>query len=197
MDRGRPRSLRHLGAFLVPFSPRSGEVTGVQGAERGLLILLRGRDHRIEAEAWTSGDTVAVRLQHATVGPAVLPESVFQYVMRTQENVILDEAALQSPFSEDIYIRQRRARSIICFTRDTRSQPNRVTKALRVPRGRGSFAGVRDSRGLTLLHFRVPAETSLFAALHKCTRFELGPAMIPPKMVDDSTFNAYVAEGTS
>jgi len=113
----------------VPFSPRSGEVTGVQGAERGLLILLRGRDHRIEAEAWTSGDTVAVRLQHATVGPAVLPESVFQYVMRTQENVILDEAALQSPFSESV----NGARSIICLALMNRGKLMGVWRAPQCP----------------------------------------------------------------
>ena len=32
------------------------------GAERGLLILPRGAEQRIEAEATTSGDTVVVRL---------------------------------------------------------------------------------------------------------------------------------------
>jgi hypothetical protein len=29
----------------------------------------------------------------------MLPESVFHYVMRTQESVILDDAKVQSPFS--------------------------------------------------------------------------------------------------
>jgi PAS domain S-box-containing protein len=47
--------------------------------------------------------------------PAVLPESVIQYVVRTNEGVILDDAAAQNPFSADPYIRQQHARSILCL----------------------------------------------------------------------------------
>ena len=45
----------------------------------------------------------------------MLPESVLRYVVRTQESVILDDASAQNPFSADEYIRQRRARSILCL----------------------------------------------------------------------------------
>jgi GAF domain-containing protein len=45
----------------------------------------------------------------------VLPESVLQFVVRTRESVILDDAAAQSVFTEDTYIRERRARSILCM----------------------------------------------------------------------------------
>jgi hypothetical protein len=48
------------------------------GAERGLLILPRGEDYRIEAEATTSRDTVNVVLRKAGVTAADLPSSVFQ-----------------------------------------------------------------------------------------------------------------------
>ena len=54
------------------------------GAERGLLILPRGEDYRIEAEATTSRDTVNVVLRQAGVTAADLPSSVFQHVLRTQ-----------------------------------------------------------------------------------------------------------------
>ena len=37
------------------------------------------------------------------------------YVQRTRENVILEDAAAGSPFAEDPHIRQRRARSILCL----------------------------------------------------------------------------------
>ena len=43
------------------------------GAERGLLILARGTEQRIEAEATTSGDTVVVRLCDEAVAGAALP----------------------------------------------------------------------------------------------------------------------------
>ena len=85
------------------------------GAERGLLILPRGDELRIEAEATTSGDTVIVRLREASVAAAALPESIVHYVVRTQESVILDDASAQNPFSADTYIRQHHARSILCL----------------------------------------------------------------------------------
>ena len=74
------------------------------GAERALLILPRGQEPRIEAEATTSGDTVTVRLVDEAVTEPVLPESVLHYVLRTRESVILDDAAAQSPFGVDSYI---------------------------------------------------------------------------------------------
>jgi PAS domain S-box-containing protein len=85
------------------------------GAERGLLILQRGAEPRIEAEATTGGDTVVVQLGDHPVTAAVLPESVLHYVLRTRESVILDDAAAQPPFAADPYLRQRQARSILCL----------------------------------------------------------------------------------
>jgi len=85
------------------------------GAERGLLIIPRGAEPRIEAEATTGGDTVVVQLSDQPVIAAVLPETVLHYVLRTRESVILDDAAAQSPFAADTYIRERQARSILCL----------------------------------------------------------------------------------
>ena len=85
------------------------------GAERGLLILARGAEQRIEAEATTSGDTVVVRLRDEAVAGTALPESVLHYVLRTREGVILDDAAAENAFSADPYIRQHGARSILCL----------------------------------------------------------------------------------
>jgi PAS domain S-box-containing protein len=85
------------------------------GAERGLLILPRSGEQRIEAEAMTSGDTVVVRLREAPLAAAALPESIVHYVAHTRERVILDDASTQNPFSADTYIRERQARSILCL----------------------------------------------------------------------------------
>jgi PAS domain S-box-containing protein len=85
------------------------------GAERGLLILPRGVEERIEAEATTSGDDVIVHLRDASVTAAPLPESLVRYVMRTHENVILEDASARNAFSADAYIAQHRARSILCL----------------------------------------------------------------------------------
>ena len=85
------------------------------GAERGLLILPRGVEQRIAAEANTSGDSIIVRLREASVTEAAVPESIVHYVVRTQESVILDDASARNPFSTDPYIRQHHARSILCL----------------------------------------------------------------------------------
>jgi PAS domain S-box-containing protein len=85
------------------------------GAERGLLILPRGVEHRIEAEATTSGDQVVVHMRAASLAETAVPRSIIHYVVRTQQTVILDDAAAQNPFSTDSYIRQKRARSILCL----------------------------------------------------------------------------------
>jgi PAS domain S-box-containing protein len=85
------------------------------GAERGLLILPRGVEQRIEAEAITSGDSIIVRLREASLTDVSLPESIALYVVRTQESVILDDASARNPFSTDSYIRQHHARSILCL----------------------------------------------------------------------------------
>ena len=81
------------------------------GAERGLLIV----EQRIAAEAVTSGDSILVQLCDEPVTTVALPESVLHYVVRTNESVILDDAAAQSEFVADPYIRQRQARSILCL----------------------------------------------------------------------------------
>jgi signal transduction histidine kinase/CheY-like chemotaxis protein/HPt (histidine-containing phosphotransfer) domain-containing protein len=84
------------------------------GAERGFLILSRKDDHRIEAEAKTGRDGVKVELKQGVLTSAELPESLFHYVVRSQEAVILDDATVRNQFSEDEYVRSRRPRSILC-----------------------------------------------------------------------------------
>jgi PAS domain S-box-containing protein len=84
------------------------------GAERGLLVLAREGEPRLEAEATTSGDAILVRLCEHPVAKTALPETVLHYVLHTRESVILDDASSESPFAADPYIRQRRARSILC-----------------------------------------------------------------------------------
>jgi PAS domain S-box-containing protein len=85
------------------------------GAERGLLILSHGTELRVAAEARTGRDGVEVQLQHALVTPSDLPDSLFRYVIRTLESVILDDASVQNQFSEDEYVRQQRPRSTLCL----------------------------------------------------------------------------------
>ncbi|SEF10046.1 PAS domain S-box-containing protein [Rhizobiales bacterium GAS191] len=85
------------------------------GAERGLLVLPRGDQLWVEAEATTGLNTVEVNLRQALVTSSELPDSVLQYVVRTQEPVILDDASKEKLFSADSYILQKHARSVLCL----------------------------------------------------------------------------------
>ena len=45
----------------------------------------------------------------------MVPESVLYYVLHTRDSVILDDASARPQFAVDPYIRQHRARSILCL----------------------------------------------------------------------------------
>jgi predicted ATPase/signal transduction histidine kinase len=85
------------------------------GAERGLLILIRDFEPRIEAEATTGHNRVEVTVRKAVVMPSDLLQSVLHYVIRTQEAVLLDDASADKEYSKDEYVRQRHSRSILCL----------------------------------------------------------------------------------
>ena len=85
------------------------------GAERGLLILARDDEYRVEAEVTTSNDKVTVGQRQPSVPPAGLPELMLHYVIRTKESVLLHDAGAANPFSADDYIQRQHARSILCL----------------------------------------------------------------------------------
>ncbi|GLR84122.1 AAA family ATPase [Bradyrhizobium iriomotense] len=82
------------------------------GAERGLLIVPRGDELQIQADAIASGENVTVHLRDGFYSTAALPESLVRYGMRTHEMVILDDASSQQAFS-DPYLLQGHVRSIL------------------------------------------------------------------------------------
>jgi predicted ATPase/transcriptional regulator with GAF, ATPase, and Fis domain len=85
------------------------------GAERGLLILLRGDEPRIEAEATTGHGGTEVSVRQAAVMPSDLPKSTLHYVIRTRERVVLDDASVRNLYSDDEYVLQKRPRSVLCL----------------------------------------------------------------------------------
>src|SRR5262249_3198129 len=85
------------------------------GAERGLLILPHGDRLYVKAEAAIGGDSVAVRTLEEPVSSAAVPESILRYVVRTREQVIIDDASVPNSFSTDEYLREKRTRSVACL----------------------------------------------------------------------------------
>src|SRR5713226_8854945 len=85
------------------------------GAERGLLILLRGNQPQIEAEATTGQGRAEVTVRQAAITPSDLAQSVLHYVVRTRERVVVDDVSVRNLYSEDEYVRSKHARSVLCL----------------------------------------------------------------------------------
>jgi predicted ATPase/signal transduction histidine kinase/GAF domain-containing protein len=88
------------------------------GAVRALLILFkRGTqdgEPQIEAEAISNPGGIAVTVRQARVTPSDLPQSALQYVIRTQERLLLDDASIDSAYSSDEYVLRNHSRSMLC-----------------------------------------------------------------------------------
>jgi predicted ATPase/signal transduction histidine kinase len=85
------------------------------GAERGLLILLHGDEPQIEATATTGRGSVEVEVRRAAVTPSDLPLSTLQYVLRTRDRVVLDDASDEGLDPGDEYVSRNRPRSVLCL----------------------------------------------------------------------------------
>ena len=85
------------------------------GAQRGLLVVPRGDALRIEAQATATGEVVTLHLGESAEVAAPLPESILRSVERTQQVVLLDDAAAPNAFSTDPYIARRTTRSVLCL----------------------------------------------------------------------------------
>jgi len=85
------------------------------GAQRGLLILVRDGESRIEAEAITGSEKIEVAVRQAVITPSDLPLSALHYVIRTRECVLLDDASNDEVYSKDEYVDRKRCKSILCL----------------------------------------------------------------------------------
>jgi predicted ATPase/signal transduction histidine kinase/GAF domain-containing protein len=85
------------------------------GAERGCLILLRNGEPQMAAKASIASGDVAVTHRASPVSADDLPESALQYVIRTRESVILDDASANGLFASDMYVQRHRPKSVLCM----------------------------------------------------------------------------------
>src|SRR5262245_29210835 len=119
------------------------------GAERGLLIAQRADEARVVAEATTQPDMIGVRRLDALAGPSNLPDTVLRYVLRTQEPVILDDASVRGPFSNDPYVIEHRVRSSLCLPLATQ----------------GALSGALYLENRTTAHLFTPSRVGLLKLL--------------------------------
>jgi signal transduction histidine kinase len=85
------------------------------GAERGCLILLRNGEPQMAAKASIVSGNVVVTHRARPVSSDDLPESALQYVIRTRQSVILDDASTHELFTNDAYVQRHRPKSVLCM----------------------------------------------------------------------------------
>jgi predicted ATPase/signal transduction histidine kinase len=86
------------------------------GAQKGYLLRTRGEELVVEVEAVLEEGGQKVRILGADVllSAVPLPASILNYVKRTRELVLLDDAAKDAQFAADPYIAQQKPRSVLC-----------------------------------------------------------------------------------
>ncbi|MEG4573323.1 ATP-binding sensor histidine kinase [Microcoleus sp. N3A4] len=90
------------------------------GAEKGFLILEKAGNWAIEAEGSVNGDEVSVlrslpfNTEAASREMPKLASAIANYVIRTQENVVLNNATQEGQFTRDPYIAATQPKSILC-----------------------------------------------------------------------------------
>ncbi|WP_438031960.1 AAA family ATPase [Sorangium sp. So ce204] len=83
------------------------------GAGEGVALLVR--EDRVSTAAAITASGSAARLLDAGEALAALPQSILNYVLRSHERVLLDDATARHPFSEDAYFTRKKPRSVLCL----------------------------------------------------------------------------------
>ncbi|MEG4803655.1 AAA family ATPase [Microcoleus sp. ARI1-B5] len=84
------------------------------GAERGYLILCNQGKLLIEAEGKIDDNPVTVLQSISVENCQELSKAIVNYVARTQESVVLDDAVREGQFTNDPYIQKHQPKSILC-----------------------------------------------------------------------------------
>jgi len=84
------------------------------GAEKGFLLLPKLEQWFIEAQGQVDSDDVHV-LQSIAVENQPIAQTIIQYVERTFDPVVLQDASKEGQFTHDPYIKKQRPKSILCL----------------------------------------------------------------------------------
>ncbi len=83
------------------------------GAQRGALMLERDGPLSIAAQRTVEAENQAESPEPLS-GDALLSSAIVQYVVRTGESVLLNDAAAEGLFTTDAYVLRHRPRSVLC-----------------------------------------------------------------------------------
>lgn len=84
------------------------------GAQRGVLLLQEDGGLLVQAEAEIDVEKVAVMQRLPLPAAARLPQSVINFVSRSRETVVLENAGNSAVYGRDRDIAERRVRSLLC-----------------------------------------------------------------------------------
>ncbi len=88
------------------------------GAQRACLLLEKGGQWVIEAEGHLERDEITVLRSipiDAADSPALLSRMIVNYVARSAESIVLDNAALEGQYAQDLYIAEHQIASVLCI----------------------------------------------------------------------------------
>ncbi len=85
------------------------------GAQRGYLISLTPGKLLIEAAGNIENGEIIILSSIASENSDLFAEAIVNYVARTKEIIVLNDATKPSKFSQDIYIKKYRPKSILCL----------------------------------------------------------------------------------
>ncbi|MGK7942402.1 MAG: AAA family ATPase [Crocosphaera sp.] len=91
------------------------------GAQKGFLILNNDNNLVIEAEGTIDKEEISIlqSIPIETINPdnsnPILPTTIINYVARTQESVVLNDAVVEGQFINDPYIIATQTKSILCI----------------------------------------------------------------------------------
>jgi class 3 adenylate cyclase/tetratricopeptide (TPR) repeat protein len=84
------------------------------GAQRGVFVSRDGERLYVEVDCIADEGETRSNEQRSQATPDVLPLSVINYVLRTREPMVLEDAAASATFRNDRYIAARQTKSILC-----------------------------------------------------------------------------------
>ncbi|MEG4030115.1 MULTISPECIES: AAA family ATPase [unclassified Microcoleus] len=84
------------------------------GAQKGYLLLETQGQLLIEAEGEVNDERITVLQSEPVENCPELSETIINYVARTKENVVLNDATREGNFTNDPYIKSRQPKSILC-----------------------------------------------------------------------------------
>lgn len=84
------------------------------GAERGFLLLPGEGDWSVSAMATVAGESVSLESSPLT-GSSVVSEAIVRFVIRSLQEVVLDDAGQHPSFQQDPHVLRRSVRSVLCL----------------------------------------------------------------------------------